>query len=87
MIQTYIFGDIKLSLKILHQLWCESRSNVNDFVRNLNKLTKDHFFKNNYSRIKVHLATQICSENVDTMIDGYAEECEKLYYYVKYYCY
>ena len=65
MIQTYIFGDIKLSLKILHQLWCESRSNVNDFVRNLNKLTKDHFFKKNYSRMKVHLADKKFSTSSD----------------------
>ena len=60
---------------MLHQLWCESGSNLSNSVRNVNKLTKDHFFKNNYSRMRVHLATQICSKNVVNMIDDYAEEC------------
>ena len=35
-IDLHVHGN-KLSLKILHQLWCESGSNVNDFVRNINK--------------------------------------------------
>ena len=60
---------------MLNQLWYESESNLSDSFRNVNKLTKDHFFKNNYSRMRVHLATQICSENVVNMIDDYAEEC------------
>ena len=69
------FHGHKLSLNMLHQLWCESGSNLSNSVRNVNKLTKDHFFKNNYSRMRVHLATQICSKNVVNMIDDYAEEC------------
>ena len=39
------FRGHKLSLEILHQLWCASGSNINDSIRNVNKLTKDHFFK------------------------------------------
>ena len=38
------FCGHKLSLKMLHQLWCASGSNINDSIRNINKLTKDHFF-------------------------------------------
>ena len=69
------FRGHKLSLKMLHQLWCASGSNINDSIRNVNKLTKDHFFKNNYSRMRVHLAVQICSKNVVNMIDDYAQIC------------
>ena len=69
------FHEHKLSLNMIHQLWCELGSNLSDSVRNVNKLTKDHFFKNNYSRMRVHLATQICFKNVVNMIDDYAEEC------------
>ena len=54
------FRGHKLSLKILHQLWCASEISINDSIRNVNKLTKDHSFKNNYSRMRVHLAVQIC---------------------------
>ena len=39
------FRGHKLSLKMLHQLWCASGSNINDSIRNVNKLTKDHFSK------------------------------------------
>ena len=60
---------------MLHQLWSESGSNLSNSVRNVNKITKDHFFKNNYSRMRVHLSTQICSKNVVNMIDDYAKEC------------
>ena len=69
------FREHKISLELLHQLWCASGSNINDSIRNVNKLTKDHFFKNNYSRMRVHLAVQIFSKNVVNMIDDYAEIC------------
>ena len=69
------FRGHKLSLKMLHQLWCASGSNINDSIRNVNKLTKDHFFKNNYSRMRVHLAVQICSKNFVNLIDDYAKIC------------
>ena len=68
------FRGHKLPLKMLHQLWCASGSNINDSIRNVYK-TKYYFFKNNYSRMRVHLAVQICSENVVNMIDDYAEIC------------
>ena len=69
------FRGHKLSLKMLHQLWCASGSNINDSIRNVNKLTKGYFFKNNYSRMRVHLAVQCFSKNVVNMIDNYAEIC------------
>ena len=74
---------------MLHQLWCESGSNLSNSFRNVNKLTKDHFFKNNYSRMGVHLATQICSKNIVTMIDNYAEKCggNNMNHCVEYYYY
>ena len=68
------FCGHKLSLKMLHQLWCAG-SNINDSIRNVNKLTKEHIFKKHYSRMRVHLAVQICSENVVNMIDDYSEIC------------
>ena len=39
------FHEHKLSLNMLHQLWCESGSNVGDSIRNVNKLTNDRFSK------------------------------------------
>ena len=57
---------------MIHQLWCESGSTVSASIRNVNKLTKNYFFKNNYSRMIFHLAVQLLSENVVNMIDDYA---------------
>ena len=37
------FHEHKLSLNMIHQLWCESGSNLSNSVRNVNKLTKDFF--------------------------------------------
>lgn len=53
------FREHNLSLNMLHQLWCASRNNGNDSTRYKNQLTKDHFFKNNFSRMKAHLAVQM----------------------------
>ena len=69
------FRGYKLSLNMLHQLWCESGSNTSDSVRNVNKLTNYHFSKNNYSRMRVHLTAHIYSENIVNMIDNHTEEC------------
>ena len=39
------FRGHKLSFKMFHQLWCASESNINDSIRNVNKLAEDHFSK------------------------------------------
>lgn len=39
-------------------------------------LTEDHFYKNAYSRMRVHLAVQVVSQSVVCLIDKYEEEKE-----------
>ena len=69
------FHGHNLSLNMINQLWCESGSILKDSIRNVNNLTKDPFLKNNYSRMRVHLAPEFFSKNDVNMIDDYAVEC------------
>ena len=40
-----------------------------------NILTDDHFNKNSYSRMRVHLAVQVVSNSMVRLIDDYADNC------------
>ena len=65
----------KLSLAMLHHLWIQSGSGSGSSIRTVQKFTKDHFKKNSYSRMRVHLAMQITSTTCANMIDDYSPDC------------
>ena len=41
-----------------------------------NILTNDHFGKNSYSRIRVHLAVQVVSNSMVRLINDYSHKCD-----------
>ena len=65
-------GD-KLNLKMLRDVWeCDSGKMGN---LRTNMLTNDHFVKNSYSRMRVHLAVQVVSNSMVRLINDYAKIC------------
>ena len=63
----------KLSLMMLMQIWNCDRGRDRDLRTNI--LTEDHFKKNAYSRMRVHLAVQVFSNSMSMMIKAHAEKC------------
>ena len=63
----------KMSLKKLEKIWKCDNGRLGDLRTNI--LTTDHFNKNPYSRMRVHLAMQVLSQSMMHMIDAHAEKC------------
>ena len=68
------FKRTKMSLKMLQQVWEKSPDGQGGANLRITKLSKEHFLKNAYSRMRVYLATQVMSESMNGLIDDYADE-------------
>ena len=67
------YNGEKLNLKMLRDVWeCDSGKMGN---LRTNMLTNDHFVKNSYSRMRVHLAVQVVSNSMVRLINDYAKNC------------
>ena len=67
------FGGEKMSLLMMRKIWKCDSGRKGDLRTNI--LTEDHFKKNAYSRMRVHLAVQIFSTSMSLMIKAHAEKC------------
>ena len=66
------FRSQKLSLDMIKVAWLWDDEGFGSTRKT--KLTEDHFYKNAYSRMRVHLAVQVVSESVAHLIDRYVKE-------------
>ena len=72
------FRGQKLSLKMLQDVWLDGNDMVSIGSLRTNKLTADHFPpKNSYSRMRVHLAVQVVSNTMVSMIGTYCKDNEE----------
>ena len=68
------FENNYMSLKTLENVWKKSAGSGMGSIRT-NNLTHEHFHKNAYSRMRVHLAVQVVSQSMIRLIDKHASEC------------
>ena len=59
----------RISLGLIRKLWQTSGDGDNSNSLRIYKFTRDHFFKNAFNRMRVHLATQITSLSTIRLID------------------
>ena len=62
-----------LSLLKLKKIWQLDNGKLGDI--RTNKLTEDHFDKNAYSQMRVHLAVKVFSQSMIDLIKAHAEKC------------
>ena len=66
------FRGEELSLEMIKDAWMWDDDGFGAIRKTF--LTEDHFFLNAYSRMRVHLAVQVLSSSVVSLIDGYSLE-------------
>ena len=66
------FRGQNMSLDMIKQAWLWDDEGFGSTRKTV--LTEDHFYKNAYSRMRVHLAVQVVSESVAVLIDRYCKE-------------
>ena len=67
------WDNAMMSLKMLQDIWEQDSGRMGDIRTNI--LTLDHFLKNSYSRMRVHLAVQVMSNSMACLIKSHAEAC------------
>lgn len=73
---TYLKKDDKaMKLSMIENVWRDDLQGINHVRKT--KLSDDHFNKNPFSRMRVHLAVQILSDSVFRMLDEKLDENEK----------
>ena len=73
---TLTFRGQSMSLDMIKQAWLWDDEGFGSTRKTV--LTEDHFYKNAYSRMRVHLAVQVVSESVSYLIDRYCNEMGEL---------
>ena len=74
------FKGQPLSLKMIKDAWLWDDEGFGSLRKTV--LTEDHFYKNAYSRMRVHLAVQVLSSSVINLIDRYTkDDCDKMKMY------
>ena len=66
------FRGQMMSLDMIKKAWLWDNEGFGTTRKTV--LTEDHFYKNAYSRMRVHLVVQVVSESVATLIDRYTYE-------------
>ena len=67
-----MFRGQSLSLNMIKKVWLWDDEGFSTIRKTV--LTEDHFYKNAYSRMRVHLAVQVLSASVVSLINRYAKE-------------
>ena len=63
-----------LSLEMMKVVWLWDNDGFSAIRKTV--LTEDHFYKNAYSRMRVHLAVQLLSSSVFSLIDRYTKDSD-----------
>merc|ERR1712238_171970 len=71
------YDNKHICLSRLHKIWEKARkdttNNGKSSLQGFRKLSYDHYIKNPNNRIKVHLATQVCSQTQIQVVEKWGD--------------